>query len=78
MISKNNRVFHSLAIALTISASLGISSLSHAATTVIKADALVDVNNSKVLDSPLVIIENNVIQYVGTQGLKAVPNDATV
>ena len=78
MISKNNRVFHSLAIALTISASLGISSLSHAATTVIKADALVDVNNSKVLDSPLVIIENNVIQYVGTQGSKAVPNDATV
>lgn len=78
MMSKNNCVFHSLAIALTISASLGISCLSHAATTVIKADALVDVNNSKVLDSPLVIIENNVIQYVGTQGSKTVPNDATV
>ena len=78
MMSKNNRVFHSLAIAFTISASLGISFLSHAATTVIKADALVDVNNSKVLDNPIVIIENNVIQYVGTQGSKTLPNNATV
>lgn len=78
MTTTNNRVFNSLAIALTLTASLGFASLSYAATTVIKADALVDVNNSNVLENPLVIIENNVIQYVGTQGSKTVAADATV
>lgn len=45
---------------------------------VIKADALVDVTNNKVLSAPLVIVENNIIQFVGKQGTQAIPSDATV
>lgn len=49
-----------------------------AATLVIKADALVDVENSTVLSAPLVIVENNIIRYVGKQGSQAIPDDAQV
>ena len=47
-------------------------------TLVIKADALVDVENSTVLSAPLVIVENNIIRYVGKQGSQTIPDDAQV
>eukprot|EP00487_Bulimina_marginata_P005507 TRINITY_DN23536_c0_g1_i1.p1 TRINITY_DN23536_c0_g1~~TRINITY_DN23536_c0_g1_i1.p1 ORF type:complete len:166 (-),score=22.27 TRINITY_DN23536_c0_g1_i1:249-746(-) len=47
-------------------------------TLVIKADTLVDVENSTVLSAPLVIVENNIIRYVGKQGSQAIPDDAQV
>ena len=47
-------------------------------TLVIKADALVDVDNNTVLSAPLVIVENNIIRYVGKQGSQTIPDDAQV
>lgn len=49
-----------------------------AGTLVITADSLVDVDNNTVLTSPLVIVENNIIQYVGKQGSQTFPNDAQI
>lgn len=47
-------------------------------TLVIKADAMVDVDNNTVIANPLVIVENNIISYVGKQDSQPLPTDATV
>lgn len=47
-------------------------------TLVIKADAMVDVDNNTVIANPLVIVENNIISYVGKQDFQPLPTDATV
>ena len=64
MTATNKYTFNSLFLVLIFISSLGLSFVSQAAITVIKADALVDVQNSKIVNNPIVIIENNVIQYV--------------
>lgn len=77
MTATNKYTFNSLFWVLIFISSLGLSFVSQAAITVIKADALVDVQNSKIINNPIVIIENNVIQYVGKQGSKTLPEEAS-
>lgn len=77
MTATNKYTFNSLFLVLIFISSLGLSFVSQAAITVIKADALVDVQNSKIVNNPIVIIENNVIQYVGKQGSKTLPEEAS-
>lgn len=77
MTATNKYTFNSLFLVLIFISSLGLSFVSQAAITVIKADALVDVQNSKIINNPIVIIENNVIQYVGKQGSKTLPEEAS-
>lgn len=59
-----------LAIATALSA--------HANVTVLKADAVLDVNSGKLKQNPLVILENNRIRDIGEQGKLAIPADARV
>lgn len=45
---------------------------------VLKADHMIDVENGKLIDNPIVIVENNMIIAVGVAGKTAIPADADV